>query len=249
MARSSREIAESSCYHVILRGNGKQILFEDDEDYETFLLFLKKALEGTDVALYAWCLMDNHVHLCLRDTEAELDKVMRRLGTRYAMYFNNKTGHVGHVFQSRFTSAPIENERYLFETIRYIHNNPCKAGISSAEAYRWSSYREYIEKPELCEVAGVLGDLGGVEGFREFINGCPLEGFRPPAERRVRVSDEEAREIAAEIYPGMSMDAVKSLPLQQRNAVLVRLKSEGISARQLERLTGIGRNLINRAVR
>ena len=251
MARTSRKVSISGCYHLVFRGNGKQILFEDADDYETFLAYLKEELDSASITLLAWCLMSNHVHLCIRDDSEEPDVLghsMHRLATRYAMYFNAKTGHVGHVFQGRYSSAPIEEEAYLLETVRYIHNNPEKAGLCSADEYRWSSYQEYMGKPGLCETAGILKDLGGPAGFAEFIREGRQKEFRPLAERHVRISDDEAACIASAVYPDLRLDDVKSLPLDQRNAVLIRLRSEGISIRQLERLTGIGRNVISRAV-
>ena len=195
-------------------------------------------------------MMDNHVHLCLRDDGEDIDalgRAMQYVQTNYAKKFNAKTNHVGHVFQGRFTSSPIEDERYLLETVRYIHKNPEYAGICGAGEYRWSSYREYVGDASMCDTGPILETLGGRAGFADFIASSPQKAFIAPAERRSRISDEEAVALAKEILPGSDLGDLKGLPRQERDKALVLLKSEGISVRQLERLTGIGRNVIARA--
>ena len=110
MPRAPRAIAESGFYHVILRGNGKQIIFEDDADRRAFLDLLAKRAADAGIRILAWCLMENHVHLVLEDPTQTLSEMMRRLSGDYAQRFNRKSGRVGHVFEHRFKSCPIENE-------------------------------------------------------------------------------------------------------------------------------------------
>ena len=144
MARQSRAVSESGYYHVMLRGTGKRRLFEDDLDRRAFLRFASTATERYGVTVIAWCLMDNHVHLILLDQTHGLSGAMASLCTSYAKYVNERTGSVGHVFENRFKSKPIEDDSYLLVAVRYVHCNPAKAGICDAANYQWSSYHEYV---------------------------------------------------------------------------------------------------------
>ena len=139
MPRTARIPSASGCYHVVLRGIGKQILFEEDEDYRRFLHTLERYLRDEKADIYAYCLMENHVHLLLH-ADSGLDRLMKRIGTSYAYYFNEKYSRSGHLFQDRFSSEPVEDEAYLLAVVRYIHNNPQKAGICrkiTATVYRF----------------------------------------------------------------------------------------------------------------
>ena len=168
MSRIARQIAESGFYHVIFRGNGKQLLFEDDVDRSCFLQLLRDKASENDVAIIAWCLMSNHAHLLLDDPSQKLSHSMHALATAYAKRYNEKTGHVGAVFQGRFASIPISNECQMLQAVRYIHENPAKAGISSVDAYPWSSYREYVGVSCIADTRRVLDMVGGREGFKHF---------------------------------------------------------------------------------
>lgn len=127
-----RLTAEPGFYHVTLRGNGKQIIFEDDADRQRFLMLMSERFADAGLGVLAWCLMDNHIHLLLRDDRGALSSAMRGVASMYARYFNTKTGHRGHVFQGRFQSRAVEDESYLLEAIRYVLNNPAAAGIISS---------------------------------------------------------------------------------------------------------------------
>ncbi|SDD78590.1 hypothetical protein SPACI_042220 [Sporomusa acidovorans DSM 3132] len=119
----------------MIRGNERRDIFLDDEDKLTFIDFLysKKSDEGC--LLYAYCLMDNHVHLVIKEGGSGIAKLMKRIGTSYVKYFNQKYQRVGHLFQDRYKSENIENNTYFLTVIRYVHQNPEKAGIAGKEAY------------------------------------------------------------------------------------------------------------------
>jgi len=145
LARLQRKYSKTGYYHIMLRGNERKKIFCDEEDRQKFIEIIQKKKIATDILLYAYCLMDNHVHMVLRDDKNEISTIMKGIATSYAMYFNNKYGRVGHMFQNRFKSEAIEDDAYLIEVIRYIHNNPVKACIVENPAqYKWSSYQHYI---------------------------------------------------------------------------------------------------------
>ena len=238
MPRSPRSISESGYYHVVMRGNGRQILFENDADKGEFVEVLGSETKLHHIKLIAWCLMDNHVHLLPVDPDGLLSDAMCRMESSYARYFNERTGHVGHVFQARFASFPIEDEEYLLGAARYIHNNPRDLGFS-AEEYPWSSYHEYVGTPKLTDTSVLLDLLGGKAAFSWF---CEDKTYpEMPFEGRQRVTTSEAHEIAVRVLGGVDPAQLKGTPVDVRNKMLHSLWSCGFSIRQIERLTGIGR--------
>lgn len=154
MARPIRKVSKSGIYHVILRGVNKQRIFEQTEDYDAFYRIMKfvrtqdtfhTPTEQPNYFLYAYCIMDNHIHLLIQPNEVqELGRIMSRISTTYAQYFNKTYERVGHLFQDRFRSEVVEDEDYFKQLLSYIHNNPVKAGICLSPAdYAYSSYAEY----------------------------------------------------------------------------------------------------------
>ena len=140
MARTARSAADSGIYHVMHRGVNREIIYREDADNERFLatLAVVKRLSGCSVLGY--CLMSNHFHLLLRTGGEPLGRLMHRLGVRYACWFNHKYGRVGHVFQNRFTSIPVEDDPYFVTLVGYIWNNPVRAGIVTHPMdYGWNS--------------------------------------------------------------------------------------------------------------
>jgi len=176
VSRYPREYSETGIYHVMLRGNERKDIFIDHFDKEKFLFKLFDVKKNNAFTLYAYCIMGNHVHLIIKEENGKISSIMKKIAIRYAQYFNNRYNRVGHVFQDRFKSAPIENEVYLLSAIRYVHNNPEKAGISKKETYQWSSYSEYINilsgKSPLPEIEEILDMFSSnrKKGVKEFIN-------------------------------------------------------------------------------
>lgn len=145
MSRQKRILSSSQIYHIMLRGNSGRDIFLDDEDRKRFLYILTDKKKDNEFILYAYCLMDNHLHLALKENKDNISHIMKRINTAYAVYFNKKYQQSGHLFQDRFKSEVIENEPYLLEVIRYIHNNPLKARlVKLPEDYKWSSYSDYL---------------------------------------------------------------------------------------------------------
>lgn len=147
MPRVSRQLSETGIYHVMLRGNERRKIFLSDEDRKRFIEILSEKSRENEFSVLAYCLMDNHVHLLIREGKNQIDRVMKRIGVSYVYYFNKKYKRTGHLFQDRFKSEPINDDRYLLAAVRYIHNNPVKALIvQEPDRYQWSSYNAYISK-------------------------------------------------------------------------------------------------------
>lgn len=147
MPRVQRIKCEFSTYHVVQRGNEKKKIFRGDEDKVRFIETLAKAREKYNFLLYAYCLMDNHIHLLVNDNGNDVSKLMKSINVSYVSYFNHTYQRSGHLFQDRFKSELVKDDRYLLEVSRYIHNNPVKAKIVERPAeFRWSSYNIYSGK-------------------------------------------------------------------------------------------------------
>lgn len=172
MPRCAREISLTGYYHVFDRGNSKQIIFEDDSDRYRFLSDISDRFACHDVAVLAWCLMDNHFHLMVDDPYDNLSKAMQCALTAYAKYFNGKTGRTGHLFDNRYSRVAVESDTQAVQLLDYIHLNPVKGALDSLEAYRWSSYKAYqlgYDPFDICDAAPMLDVVGGSRRYCEHL--------------------------------------------------------------------------------
>ena len=246
MPRIARTKSESGLYHVMLRRVGRQFLFADDADRSAFVSMLSRILAEENIELLAWCLMDNHVHLVILDHDDNMSHAMQRINCSYALRLNRRSDHVGHVFQDRFLSKPIESEAYLLNVIRYVHNNPLDLKVR-AEDYAWSSYGQYAYgSGGIASCSMVLDMLGGPDGFVRLV--AEGTGDDEPNILGAPQDASVARKSASEVL-GFPIERVGELPKATRDERLRQLGLAGFSVRQIERLTGIGRNTGARALR
>lgn len=163
MSRPLRIEFPGAVYHITSRGNGKQKIFFKDSDRKMFLSLLGEVVEREKWICYAYCLMDNHYHLLIETTRANLSRGMRELNGVYAQKLNYIRDSVGHVFQSRYKSILVEKDNYLLELCRYIALNPVRAGIvENPEDWEWSSYRATLgltEASKLLNVSWILSNF------------------------------------------------------------------------------------------
>ena len=127
---------ETGYYHITARGNGKQIIFDDDADYLRYLELLDKYNSNFNIEILAYCLMSNHIHLLIYDPEFNMDKLFRQVHSMYTRSFNYKYGRTGNLFQGRFSSKGIEDDKQLMAALRYVLLNPEEAGFSKACDYK-----------------------------------------------------------------------------------------------------------------
>lgn len=248
MPRIKRDVSPTGIYHVMQRGVGKQIIFESEDDYRFYIKKLKTYKELLKIEVIAYCLMENHVHLLLKSDDcSSISNLIQRLGTSYANYYNGKYTHSGHVFQGRYACEIINDEKYLLTCIRYIHNNPVKAGISSRESYRWSSYIEYIVNQGISDRNFFLSIIGGRAEFIRFSK--VSDNSKMMDCDSIALSLGDALNII-EKYTGLKCtdgSIVKSLAKKKRDAVIRALKDAGFTNREIERLTGISKYIVSRA--
>lgn len=241
MPRQARITTEYQ--HLIVRGIGKQILFESHDDYRFYLSLLKKYSSETKVTILAYCLMDNHVHLLVHNRDNATPLFMQKMGVTYAGYYNQKYERSGHLFQDRYKSEAVTDDRYLLTVYRYILNNPAKAGICAASEYPWSSYRDYIfggiSDPSLLRKM-----IGGSATFATFMEQTDTD---EPMEYTTAHGDTYALSVIQRELHITSGTQLQHFAKSDRDAALSLLKSKGLTIRQLERLTGINRGIIQRA--
>ena len=143
MARSPRITIPALPHHVVQRGNNRQAVFFDDDDYRLYLECLRQAKEKCSCRIYAYVLMTNHVHVLVEPTrERDLGRFMQSVGRRHVRRINAKYGRSGTLWEGRFKSAVVSRDEYLIVCSRYIEWNPVRAGIvKHPRDYRWSSYQ------------------------------------------------------------------------------------------------------------
>jgi REP element-mobilizing transposase RayT len=129
MPRSARLDAPGALHHIIARGIEQKKIFEKDEEKKLFLDKVERVLLESDASCFAWAVMNNHFHLLLRTGFTPLSRIMSRVMTSYAVNYNLRNKRSGHLFQNRYKSIICEEEAYLLQLIRYIHNNPVRAKI------------------------------------------------------------------------------------------------------------------------
>ncbi len=249
MPRSARKKSSSSIYHIILRGINKQRIFEDDEDYSYFLEKLKAYKDLSLYKIYAYCLMSNHIHLLMVEGEETLGTVFRRIGASYVYWYNWKYGRSGHLFQDRFKSEPVETDQYFLTVMRYIHQNPTQAGIvKTIQEYPWSSYREYSQKPVICDTKFALAMFSAAPGdaLESWVNFTHEKNNDRCLEYddKSRLNDAEAAELIKSAAGVKNPGDVQAYNKQERNKLIKLLKEKGLSIRQIERLTGVSFGII-----
>jgi len=145
MARRHRFHSPASTYHIMLRGNDGQPIFFSDHDKHRMCLLLQEGTERFNHHIEAFCFMSNHIHLAVKVGDISISQIVHHLAFRYTQYINKKYKRIGHLFQGRFKSVLVDDEKYLKELIRYIHLNPVRAAMTdSPENYFWSSHQAYL---------------------------------------------------------------------------------------------------------
>ena len=149
LPRKARSNLRGNFFHIMVQGINKEFIFQKNEYKDKYIKLLKNAKEF-DIKVIAFCIMDNHAHLLLETLEIKkLSQFMWKINFEFARYYNEKEKRVGVVFRNRYRLEEIDDEKYLFCCIAYIHNNPVKAGIvNDCKDYKYSNYNEFKTKNE-----------------------------------------------------------------------------------------------------
>ena len=262
MARQPRKPSGTGIHHVMMCGINHQNIFYDEEDYYQFITTLDRMRVrydddglpcGTNYILYAYCLMSNHIHLLIREREESVGDTIKRIASSYVYYFNRKYGRDGHLFKERFKSEPVNDMAYFTTLLRYIHQNPVKAGIvDHVKDYDYSSWGEYDGTVEpvfqICDTRTVLNripfpelEVWVNEPLPDDVYCLDIEGTS-----RRRPSDDQVMTLIKTKTGTTDSSAFQQLDESIKQQVFLELKDCGASLRQLERLTGIGKGVIHR---
>ena len=247
MPRQARQLSPTGIYHIMLRGINRQRIFEDVSDYSYFLECLRRVHNDCGVTVLAYCCMPNHIHLLLEESDEPISFPMKSLGIRYATWFNRKYDRVGHLFQDRFLSKPVVDDAYFQTVVMYIHFNPVVAGICTSPLdYRWSSRRMLEHSSSLVDLTRLneiypLDSLRANERMYE-----PSQHEDQPLLGRPCHADDCAWTLLCHTAGVSTGSEFQDLSRHKQQAAIQLLRAHRFPIRQISRLTGLSRYLIEK---
>lgn len=250
MARQPRKRSVTGIYHIMLRGIDKRNIFLDEEDRDVFLERLLKVKNSGYFELYGYCLMDNHVHLLIKEIE-EVGTIIKRITVGYVYWHNNKYDRIGHLFQNRYKSESVETEKYLITVLRYIHQNPIKAGIvKKADEYTWSSHKQYVlayqKQSNHIDVNIIKYYFKNITEFECFTNEINDDNCLD-YQLNKKITDYALKQI---VNKDFAIDTLTDLSIDERNKIIKEIHHEtGASIRQLGRVLGVGKAIVEHAIK
>jgi len=249
MPRQARQESKTGVYHVMLRGVNKQAIFEEAEDYERFKETIKKYKSICGYEVFAYCLMSNHVHLLLKVESAvkDIGEIVKRLAGSYVYWYNRKYNRVGHLFQERFKSEPIEGDGSLLSAVRYVHRNPVKTGFNIENEY--SSYNDYAKQEKGITDTGFILSIMSVEQYIDFHKLESDAEFMDINGKATSLNDADAKEVMGTVSGCKSIAEFQTLEQGFRDQYIKKLKGRGLSIRQISRLTGVSKGITEKILR
>ncbi|MBM7095686.1 transposase [Bacillus sp. H-16] len=191
---------------MMWRGSSGQEIFHDDDDRTQFLEFVKKYKQRFNMKVYAWCLMSNHVHFLIKEGNEPVSDTMKRIGVCFVKFYNWKYRISGHLFQDRFKSECVETDQYLLTVVRYIHQNPVKAGmVTRVDEWKWRSCPWFYKGAgalfgELLDPRFVLSQFANnmvkFKEFNESVNDNQCLDIETTSQR---LTDDEGRALIVEL--------------------------------------------------
>lgn len=228
MPRKPRKKSSCGIYHVMLRGINRQTIFEDGEDKKRLLEIIKKCKGKSNITIFAYCLMDNHIHLLIRERDEIVSKFIQRISASYVYWYNNKYERCGHLFQDRFKSETVAYASSFLIVLRYIHQNPVKAGLATnVLECKWTSMNDY-----LCQGSLVDTDLAlrlfspkkekAIKMFTEYMQVLNDDQCLDN-HLKVKISDQKLISYLAELgIPKSSI--LQQMEKEERNTIILELK-------------------------
>ena len=195
--------------------------------------------------------MPNHLHFLIEPVGEPLDLVFRRIGVRYAVWYNRKHQRAGHLFQDRFRSENVENDLYYMTVLRYILQNPMKAGLEPRlGTYRWSSYPAYAKGTGSITDTQYATELFGTrESLIDFVRMGNEDIVMDETDPEWPLQDDDAKKIMEQITGCSATEEFRRLDRQLRNEYIRRMYAEKLSIGQIARLAGFSKSTVHEAVR
>lgn len=253
MPRKPRVISSTNIYHIILRSINQHIIFEEEADFHKFLFILSDCKSNYDIDIYAYCLMDNHIHLLLNSSLSTLSSFFQSLGSRFVRWYNSKYSRSGHLFQERYHSIPVESNSQYLSTITYIHNNPVKASVCRYPSeYRWSSFNAfYGEKNPLINISYSYNIAGSKDSLLNYfalnapsLNEQSFSDIHKPTHHYI--TDEKALCIFKSVTHLSSTSDTINLTKPLRNKFIRLLNEHGLTHNQIARLMDVSISTVKR---
>ena len=262
MAQKKREKSATGIYHAIFRGINKQDIFFNEADFMKLQSILQRApvihdpmgnyVSKENCQIYAYCILANHCHILIKEGEENISEIMQKIESAYANYYNRTYARIGHLFQGRFKSEPVEDELYLKTAFRYITQNPVKATslkCTNPEDYAYSSWREYLPGAQplmdICYKNPIL-DLIPLEDLIVYVNTSNDDKCLDIDNERLIFSDQDAWQHLAENSNCKNVEQFKQLPFDQQYTYIAQLLPLGMSIRQAARLSALTRYQIEK---
>lgn len=251
MGRGPRTKSSTGVYHIMLRGIDGRNIFLDNEDRQMFLNSVMTVRKNAGFQLYGYCLMNNHVHLLIKESE-EIGVTIKRITVSYVRWHNKKHSRTGHLYQNRFKSEAVETEAYLKTVIRYIHRNPVKAGITRRpEQCHWSSYIDYVNdyngigtSLDTSLIKSLFSDYKEFSRFTNLDNNdnCLDIGDNNELNDMIECTLQKDLQI--------NLASLNEQPISERNRIIKDIYvSTGLSIRQLAQAINISKTIVERAVK
>lgn len=236
-------------YHVYNRGNGKMNIFPTDNDKKIFLRQILKSQIENKFILYGYCIMDNHYHLFYMDIGEKIPDIIGCIQENYAIYYNAKYNHTGHVFQSPFKSKVIIGIQSFFRMHKYIIRNPIVAGIvNELKNYKWVSYLEEQDIFGLIDFNYVhdFYNKYNAKSYFTFLND-DSEDKKTCKFEAIKMNNEEAVVVVNEIINRI-LERKKSLKneisTQEYIEVVKEANYKGVTKKQISDITGLSYNFV-----
>ncbi|MDR1187640.1 MAG: transposase [Bifidobacteriaceae bacterium] len=250
MSANHRIPSPSGLYHAMMRGVNRTDLFVDDQDREFFLEHARETAERTGARVLAFALMGNHVHFLIEADPDQLSAFFRLLGGRYARRFNLRHQRVGHLFQGRFKSIPVNDIKYLATVVAYIHLNPVRGGLASDPAdYQWSSRGVSRHGARLADVKRLaewvpLETLRRVEKAFLAADQAATDPFAPPPMGRPPKPADDAARALRSVCGVSDPAAFGALAPAEQSRTVAELGDLGLSQREIARVVGWTRHAV-----
>lgn len=230
----------------MVRGVNRDAIFLDDEDHRAFLDVLGTVKGLSGCAILAYCLMHNHAHLVLRTDGETIGQTMKRIGVRYAGWFNRKHQRVGHLFQDRFRSRPVEDDAYFITLVRYVWNNPVRAGLCVTPSdYLWNSCAParphgLVDDSELDTLLPSMARPELLAPIPEPIDGTRQRG------RPITHSSAEVSLMLAAACGAHSPEEFRCLDSNRQSRAVGELRTWSVSYAAIASATGLSRTTVQR---
>lgn len=238
MPRRARRDNDSSFFHIIVQGIDKKYIFSSESYMKKYYeLIIEKSLKH-NINVLAYCLMGNHAHLLIYTTQiSDMSNFMRDVNTEYGTYYNKNEKRVGYVFRDRFVSEPIQNIRYLYNCISYIHFNPVEANIVKyPHEYAYSSYNDYLNKNGIVTDEGLKLIFGSSNDYISMFNFIHFSTDEFLDYEKKKVIDYNTIKKTVDFSNVLENECLK-------------LKMYGLSNRKIAEIMNVGRNKINKILK